>query len=85
MTFKISAVSEDNIEGTVNATCDMFDAAVDANAPPHLVLDATKTGMVRDTIKTFTKALALPTFSASYGQEGDLRYVQLVAKQLSKW
>ncbi|KAA0197271.1 Ionotropic receptor 25a [Hyalella azteca] len=66
-------VEGDNIESTVNATCDVFDAAVDASAPPHLILDATRTGIIRDTVKTFTKALALPTFSASFGQQGDLR------------
>ncbi|XP_066943242.1 ionotropic receptor 25a [Macrobrachium rosenbergii] len=62
-----------DIEVTVNATCDILDAAIDASAPPHIVLDATTTGMMSETIKSFTRALALPTFSASYGQTGDLR------------
>ncbi|KAF2353180.1 Receptor ligand binding region [Trinorchestia longiramus] len=68
-----SGFAEDNIEATVNGTCDMYDAAVDASAPPHVVLDATRSGVVSDTVKTFTRALALPTFSASFGQENDIR------------
>ncbi|XP_071516701.1 ionotropic receptor 25a isoform X2 [Panulirus ornatus] len=63
----------DDIEATVNATCDMVDAAIDAGEAPHIVLDATNTGMISETVKSFTKALALPTFAASYGQEGDIR------------
>uniref|UniRef100_A0A2P2I0J5 Ionotropic receptor 25a-like n=1 Tax=Hirondellea gigas TaxID=1518452 RepID=A0A2P2I0J5_9CRUS len=62
-----------NIEATVNATCDMLDGAVDASQPPHLILDATRTGIVSETVKSFTKALSLPTFSSSFGQDGDLR------------
>ena len=65
--------SEDNIEATVNATCDLLDAAVDALAPPHIVLDATRSGIVSETVKSFTKALGLPTFSSSFGQKGDIR------------
>lgn len=40
---------------------------------PHLVLDTTMTGLGSETVKSFTAALALPTISASFGQEGDLR------------
>lgn len=40
---------------------------------PHLILDTTKTGVASETVKSFTQALGLPTISASYGQEGDLR------------
>lgn len=63
----------DDIEATVNATCDIVDGAIDKGEPPHLVLDATKSGVMSETAKSFTKSLGLPTFSASYGQEGDLR------------
>ncbi|XP_063599999.1 ionotropic receptor 25a-like, partial [Penaeus indicus] len=63
----------DDIEVTVNATCDLVDAAIDASEPPHIVLDATTAGIMSETVKSFTRALALPTFSASYGQDGDLR------------
>jgi len=38
-----------------------------------LILDTTKSGIASETVKSFTQALGLPTISASYGQEGDLR------------
>lgn len=46
---------------------------LEKNTPPHLVLDTTKTGLASETVKSFTAALGLPTISASFGQEGDLR------------
>lgn len=46
---------------------------LDAKEPPHVVLDATMTGLASETVKSFTSALALPTISASFGQDGDLR------------
>lgn len=42
-------------------------------APPHIILDTTMTGLVSETVKSFTKALQIPTISGSFGQEGDLR------------
>ncbi|KAK3870060.1 hypothetical protein Pcinc_024666, partial [Petrolisthes cinctipes] len=62
----------EDIEATVNQTCDRVDAMLDSNEAPHIVLDATTTGMMSETIKSFTRALALPTLSATYGQEGTL-------------
>lgn len=46
---------------------------LDANSPPHLVLDATRAGLASETVKSFTSALGIPTVSGSYGQQGDLR------------
>ncbi|KAJ8927532.1 hypothetical protein NQ314_019989 [Rhamnusium bicolor] len=48
-------------------------ALIETQAFPHLVLDTTMTGIGSETVKSFTAALALPTISASFGQEGDLR------------
>lgn len=47
--------------------------AVKNNQPPHIVFDTTISGVASETIKSLTSALALPTVSASFGQEGDLR------------
>ncbi|XP_050723400.1 ionotropic receptor 25a-like [Eriocheir sinensis] len=63
----------DDVEATVNDTCAKLDAAIDAGKAPHIVIDATTTGLLSETAKSITRALALPTFSASYGQEGDIR------------
>lgn len=46
---------------------------LEAQTYPHLVLDTTMTGLGSETVKSFTAALGLPTVSASFGQEGDLR------------
>lgn len=46
---------------------------LETQAYPHLVLDTTMTGIGSETIKSFTSALAIPTITASFGQEGDLR------------
>lgn len=66
--------ADDDVEATVNETCAKLDESLAAGTAPHIVLDATSTGMISETVKSFTRALALPTFSASYGQEGDIRY-----------
>ncbi|KAK4301458.1 hypothetical protein Pmani_026414 [Petrolisthes manimaculis] len=69
----LNPITGEDIEATVNQTCDRVDAMLDSNEAPHIVLDATTTGMMSETIKSFTRALALPTLSATYGQEGDIR------------
>nr|ALR72535.1 ionotropic receptor IR6 [Colaphellus bowringi] len=57
----------------LESLCSTYSSMLDAQAYPHLVLDTTMTGLGSETVKTFTQALALPTISASFGQEGDLR------------
>lgn len=47
--------------------------SVKNNQPPHIVLDTTITGIASETVKSLTSALGLPTVSASFGQEGDIR------------
>lgn len=46
---------------------------VKAGKSPHVIFDATKTGTSSETVKSLSAALGIPTVSASYGQEGDLR------------
>lgn len=53
--------------------CTSYNKMLSNSLYPHLVLDATMSGMASETVKSFTAALALPTISASFGQEGDLR------------
>lgn len=55
------------------SVCTTYDGLLNVNKQPHLVLDTTMTGLASETVKSFTAALALPTISASFGQEGDLR------------
>ncbi|XP_076257962.1 ionotropic receptor 25a [Rhynchophorus ferrugineus] len=57
----------------LDSLCQTYQQMLDNNSPPHLVFDATRAGLASETVKSFASALGLPTVSASYGQEGDLR------------
>jgi ionotropic glutamate receptor len=52
----------------------VYDEALKADKGPHVVVDMTMSGVASETAKSITAALSLPTISASFGQEGDLRY-----------
>lgn len=53
--------------------CARYNEAISSNQAPHLVFDTTMSGLSSETVKSITSALALPTISASFGQNGDLR------------
>ncbi|XP_021939210.1 ionotropic receptor 25a isoform X4 [Zootermopsis nevadensis] len=57
----------------LKSICSVYDAAIKAETRPHVVLDMTMSGVPSETAKSVTAALALPTISTSFGQEGDLR------------
>ncbi|XP_018787692.1 PREDICTED: ionotropic receptor 25a [Bactrocera latifrons] len=57
----------------LESICSKYAESIDRKQPPHVVFDTTKSGISSETVKSFTQALGLPTISASYGQEGDLR------------
>ncbi|KAJ8982944.1 hypothetical protein NQ317_005259 [Molorchus minor] len=57
----------------LESLCTAYNEMLMGQTFPHLVLDTTMTGIGSETVKSFTSALALPTISASFGQEGDLR------------
>lgn len=46
---------------------------VESGQPPHIIFDTTNTGVASETVKSVSSALGIPTVSASFGQEGDLR------------
>lgn len=56
-----------------NKVCSRYTESIKNNQPPHIVFDTTITGVASETVKSLTSALALPTVSASFGQESDLR------------
>ncbi|ENN75289.1 hypothetical protein YQE_08066, partial [Dendroctonus ponderosae] len=60
-------------QNVLDSLCAAYQQMLDDNNPPHLVLDATRAGLASETVKSFTAALGIPTVSASYGQQGDLR------------
>ncbi|CAG9857523.1 unnamed protein product [Phyllotreta striolata] len=57
----------------LDSLCSTYNQLLQTQVYPHLVLDTTMTGLGSETVKSFTAALGLPTVSASFGQEGDLR------------
>ncbi|XP_056631910.1 ionotropic receptor 25a [Diorhabda sublineata] len=57
----------------LDALCSTYNSMLESKSYPYLVLDTTMAGLGSETVKSFTAALALPTVSASFGQEGDLR------------
>lgn len=53
--------------------CFAYEEMLADKTPPHLVLDTTMAASASDTVKYFAATLALPTISASFGQEMDIR------------
>ena len=52
---------------------------LDAETPPDLVLDLTKIGISSEVVKSFSLSLGLPTVSAAFGAEGDIRFAETFA------
>ena len=53
--------------------CSKYSEALANNQPPHVIFDTTISGISSETVKSVASALGIPTVSACYGQEGDLR------------
>lgn len=60
-------------KGLLEAVCTKYVELIRENKPPHVIFDTTKTGVSSETVKSLSAALAIPTVSASFGQDGDLR------------
>ncbi|XP_068084209.1 ionotropic receptor 25a [Anabrus simplex] len=65
--------------------CLAYNKSIDDTTPPKVVLDMSRGGIPSEAVKSFTKLLALPTISASYGQEGDLRYWRNLDSEAQKY
>ena len=61
---------------TLSAVCSKVKAGIDADKPPHLVVDATLSGTSSEIAKSVSKMLAIPTISGSSGDPGDIRYTK---------
>uniref|UniRef100_A0A1I8NTP0 Ionotropic glutamate receptor C-terminal domain-containing protein n=2 Tax=Stomoxys calcitrans TaxID=35570 RepID=A0A1I8NTP0_STOCA len=75
LSLRFDKIEANNIDAKalLESICIKYADSIDNNQPPHVVFDATKSGVASDTVKSFASALGLPTVSASYGQDGDLR------------
>lgn len=60
-------------KGLLEAICTKYSQTLQANRPPHLIFDTTIAGVASETVKSISSALGIPTVSAAFGQEGDLR------------
>nr|ALD51355.1 ionotropic receptor 25a [Locusta migratoria] len=76
--FKATANGSD-VEALIDSMCLEYNTSIDENKKIHVVLDTTLQDVSSEAVKYFTRALELPTVSASCGQEGDLR------RRLSWW
>nr|APZ81419.1 ionotropic receptor 25a [Adelphocoris lineolatus] len=65
--------------------CETFNASAKAGKPPHIILDTSVVGVTSEAVKTFSRALGIPTLSASYGQEGDLRQWRALEVEIAKY
>ncbi|XP_012259587.2 ionotropic receptor 25a-like [Athalia rosae] len=73
--ISVVQINRSDPRGTLDLLCAVWDPAVQENRDkiPDLILDTTMTGAGSETVNSFTAALGLPTLSAQFGQEGDLR------------
>lgn len=60
-------------KGLLESICSRYAESLQAGQPPHVIFDTTKTGVSSETVKSVSSALGIPTVSASFGQDGDLR------------
>lgn len=69
-------IDEDEYSESLDTICDVWGSAVSkgGSAVPDLVLDMTKIGLGAEASSSFTAAMGIPTLSAQYGQESDIRY-----------
>lgn len=69
-------INESDYSESLDTICDVWGSAVSkgGSAVPDLVLDVTKIGLGAEASSSFTAAMGIPTLSAQYGQEDDIRY-----------
>lgn len=67
------------------AVCNLYAESIRNNRPPHIIFDTTIKELTSSTVHSFTKSLALPIVSASYGQESDLRQWRTINEREEKY
>ncbi|XP_049863686.1 ionotropic receptor 25a isoform X2 [Schistocerca gregaria] len=82
--FKATANGSD-VESLIDSMCLGYNSSIDQNKKIHIILDTTLQDVSSEAVKYFTRALELPTVSASCGQEGDLRYWRNIDKNQEKY
>lgn len=69
-------INENDSGESLDTICDVWGSVVRRGGSnvPDMVLDVTTTGPGAEASNSFTAAMGIPTLSAEYGQEGDIRY-----------
>lgn len=65
--------------------CAVYSSAVENDEPPHIILDTTNNPVISEIAKSFTSALALPTISGSFGQDGDIQQWREIDEQKKRY
>lgn len=79
-------VSMEDSEATLDAICNEWKELIRReDIVPDFVLDTTTAGLGADTVASFTAGLGIPTLSAQYAQEGDLRNWKEVPPEQAKY
>nr|QQP19806.1 ionotropic receptor 25a [Tropidothorax elegans] len=78
-------ISGNDAKSILEKLCMEYNDSVSSGKAPHLVLDTTMSGVPSEAVKALSAALALPTISASFGQEGDLRQWRVLDMEKLKY
>lgn len=69
-------VNESDSSESIDIICNTWTSAISKGGAtvPDLVLDLTMANLGAEASSSFTAAMGVPTLSAQFGQEGDIRY-----------
>lgn len=69
-------INETDSSDSLEKICNIWNSAIGrgGGSVPDLVLDVTTFGLGSEVSGSFTAAVGIPTLSAQFGQEGDIRY-----------
>ena len=70
--YEIIETDQTNMDLAKEEFCNKYNAMIDNETPPDLVLDSTRSGAISKVVKMMSKKLGLPTLSMSYGQMEDI-------------
>ena len=70
--YEIIETDQTNMDLAKEEFCNKYNAMIDNETPPDLVLDSTRSGTISKVVKMMSKKLGLPTLSMSYGQMEDI-------------
>jgi len=69
-------INESDSSESLDTICNVWNSAISKGGAtvPDLILDMTMSNLGAEVSSSFTAAMGVPTLSAQFGQEGDIRY-----------